>query len=289
MTIDQSETNRPARRRRSPRVAEVVRVEQLTPHMIRVVLGGEGLVGFGCGEFTDHYVKLVFPPAGAPYGHPVDIEQVEAAHDRAHWPVTRTYTVRRWDAETGELTIDFVYHGDEGLAGPWAVGARPGDQVAFMGPGGAYAPDPAADWHLFVGDESALPAIAASLERVPAGVPAVVFAEVEDASEEQPLECAGDLEVTWVHRNGPAADGLLADKVRAAALPEGVVHAFVHGDASFVREVRRHLRGERGVAQEAMSVSGYWRRGRNEEGWRAEKPEWKRAVESDDAELPSRP
>jgi NADPH-dependent ferric siderophore reductase len=266
-------------------VAEVRRVETLTPHMIRVVLSGDGLEGFACGEFTDHYVKLLFPPAGAPYGHPVDVEHVEETHERAHWPVTRTYTVRRWDADTGELTVDFVYHGDEGIAGPWAKNARPGDQIAFLGPGGAYAPDPEADWHLFIGDESALPAIAASLERLPAGVPAVVIAEVEDDTEEQALECAGELSLTWVHRAGPAAGAGIEDIVRSADLPAGRVHAFVHGDAGFVRAVRRHLRSERGMPREAMSVSGYWRRGRTEEGWRAEKPEWKRAVDGDEAAL----
>ena len=37
----------------------------------------------------------------------------------------RTYTVREWDGE--RLTIDFVVHGDEGVAGPWALPAQPGD------------------------------------------------------------------------------------------------------------------------------------------------------------------
>ena len=131
----------------------VTRTEWVTPHLVRVVLGGPGLAGFGAGEFTDHYVKLLLPdPAtGA--------------------TIRRTYTVRRWDAAAGELWIDFVHHGDEGLAGPWAAAAQPGDEIAFNGPGGEYTPDPTADWHLFVGDASALPAISASLERVPYGVP----------------------------------------------------------------------------------------------------------------------
>ena len=187
MTIEQTTAQAKGPRKRQARVAEVLRVERLTPHMIRVVLGGAGLDTFDCGEFSDHYIKLLFPPPGAPYGHPVDPDHAQETYERDLWPVTRTYTVRRWDAQVRELTVDFVYHGDEGLAGPWAVGAEPGHRIAFFGPGGAYAPDPAADWHLFVGDESAIPAIAAALERVPAGVPARVFAEVEDASEEQPL------------------------------------------------------------------------------------------------------
>jgi NADPH-dependent ferric siderophore reductase len=91
--------------------------------------------------------------------------------------------------------------------------------------------------------------------------------------------------VTWVHRTGPSVGAALAEHVRNAEFPDGAVHAFVHGDAGFVRDIRRHLRAERGIAQEAMSVSGYWRRGRDEEAWRAEKSDWKRAVESDEEAL----
>jgi NADPH-dependent ferric siderophore reductase len=63
----------------------------------------------------------------------------------------------------------------------------------------------------------------------------------------------------------------LVSAVRALRFPAGRVHAFVHGEAGCVRDVRRHLVGERGVPREALSVSGYWRRGRDEDGWRADK------------------
>jgi NADPH-dependent ferric siderophore reductase len=233
--------------------------------MVRVVLGGEGLAGFRAGEFTDHYVKLLLPEPGS----------VE--------PVRRTYTVRRWDEGTGELTIDFVHHGDEGLAGPWAANARPGDQIALQGPGGEYSPDPTADWHLFVGDASALPAIAAGLERVPDGVPAYAFLEIEDAAEEQKIDTPGDLTVSWLDRSGGDAGAeLLAEAVRAAVLPVGRVHAFVHGEAASVRAVRRHLLVERGIARGDLSVSGYWKRGRTEEGWRSDKREWQLQVAQDE-------
>ena len=158
--------------------ATVLRTERLTPHMIRVVLGGDGLADFGAGAYTDHYVKLLFPRPGVAYPVPMDMTAVRRDFPREQWPRQRSYTVRSWDAGARELTIDFVYHGDEGLAGPWAAAARPGDEVMFLGPGGAYAPSPDADWHLLVGDESALPAIAAAVERLPAGAPARVFVEV---------------------------------------------------------------------------------------------------------------
>jgi NADPH-dependent ferric siderophore reductase len=166
------------------------------------------------------------------------------------------------------MTIDFVVHGDRGLAGPWAAAARPGDVLRLSGPGGAYAPDPDADWHLLVGDESTLPAIGAACERLPAGVRAVAVLEVEGPQEHQELPAG--VEQHWVHRDGARPDQLV-DAVRALDFPVGRVHAFVHGEAGAVRGVRRHLLDERGVARSDLSVSGYWRIGRDEDGWQADK------------------
>ena len=125
--------------------AQVLETRRLTPQMIRVVFGGEELSGFGAGEFTDHYVKLRIT-AGAG---------------------TRTYTVREWDGE--RLTIDFVVHGDEGVAGPWAAAAQPGDELRaararrrlHARPGRRLAPDGRR--------RRVIPAIAASLAAHPRG------------------------------------------------------------------------------------------------------------------------
>jgi NADPH-dependent ferric siderophore reductase len=274
----ETRTERPKRRVLQTRVQEVRR---LTPHLIRVVVGGDDLDGFPVGAFTDHYVKLQIPPPGATYSAPFDAEDVKARLPREQWPRTRTYTVQDWDEERKLLTIDFVHHGDTGVAGPWAAAARPGDGLQLSGPGGAYAPDPAADWHLMVGDESVLPAIAASLRRVPAGRPVHVVVEVDGPADEVALESPGDLRLTWLHRNGNP--DVLLDAVRALDFPPGTAHVFVHGEASAVRGLRRHLLVERGVPREAMSVSGYWKRDRTEEGWREDKPEWNRLVEQDAA------
>src|SRR3954454_10776395 len=95
------------RRPRTPRLATVLRTSRPTPHLVRVVLGGAGLDGFAP-QHTDSYVKLVLPPAGAPYAAPFDVEQVRAEHPAELWPCLRTYTVRAWDAAQGELTLDVV-------------------------------------------------------------------------------------------------------------------------------------------------------------------------------------
>ncbi|GHI08976.1 siderophore-interacting protein [Streptomyces cellostaticus] len=270
---------RPGRAPRKPRTAQVVRTERLTPHMQRVVLGGEGLTGFAADTCTDHYVKLLFGPPGVTYPEPFDLERIRAEFPREQWPVTRTYTVRAWNPEHRELTLDFVIHGDEGLAGPWAARVQPGETVLFMGPGGAYAPDPSADWHLLAGDESALPAIARALESLPAGARAHAFVEVSGPGEEQKID--SDAEVVWLHRGDRPVGEALLDAVHALEFPQGRLHAFVHGEASFVKELRRLLRVELQIPREDLSISGYWRLGHNEDGWQAAKREWNARIEAE--------
>jgi NADPH-dependent ferric siderophore reductase len=146
--------------------------------------------------------------------------------------VARRYSVRRWDPSTRLLTVDVVVHGDEGVAGPWSAHASPGDEVGVSLPAGAYRPDPEAAWHLMIGDESAVPAIAASLEAVPAGVPAVVRLVCDGPEDELELESPGALDVVWLHRttaDDPVA--LLPDAVRDLSFLPGRVQGFIHGEA----------------------------------------------------------
>ncbi|MFF2851417.1 siderophore-interacting protein [Streptomyces sp. NPDC058001] len=270
---------RPARKAPSTHLGQVVRTERLTPHMVRVVLGGDGLAQFSAGECTDHYVKLLFAPEGVTYPEPFDIQRIRADLPRDQWPVTRTYTVRSWDTDTRELALDFVVHGDEGLAGPWASNVRPGDTVRLLGPGGAYAPDADADWHLLAGDESALPAIATALEAMPEGADVRAFIEVSGPEEEQKIDSAAG--VVWLHRGERPVGEALVEAVRALDFPAGRVQAFVHGEAGFVKELRRLLRIDHGVPREDLSISGYWRVGHNEDGWQASKRDWNAQVEAE--------
>jgi NADPH-dependent ferric siderophore reductase len=269
-------TARPTRRTRH---ATVVSAERLTPQMVRVVVGGDDLEGLEAGAFTDHYVKVQLPPPGAGYAAPFDADAIKEQRPREEWPRTRSYTVRAWDAQSGLLTLDFMVHGDAGVAGPWAAAAKPGDVLQLTGPGGAYSPDPDAAWHLMVGDLSVLPAIGASLQRVPDGVPVHVLVELDDDADRQELTSPGDLHVTWLRADG--SDTVLLEAVTALEFPAGPVHAFVHGEASSVRAVRRHLLVEREITREALSVSGYWKRTRTDEEWREDKAEWNRLAEQD--------
>ena len=237
------------------RILTVVKTEWLSPAMVRVIFTGDPMAHPG---FSDTYIKLVFVG------------------------VRRAYTVRWVDGD--EFAVDFVVHGDEGLAGPWAASAVAGDQLTYVGPGGDWSPRPSANCHLFVGDESALPAIASGLDALLAANPAataLVFAEVATEADRYPLPLGPNVRVTWVLRDGAAYGTKLVDAVMAALFPAGDVEAFVHGNAEMVRPLRRYLLGERGLPREHLSVSGYWRSGMTDEGWRASKRDFNAAMEAE--------
>ncbi|MBP3081729.1 siderophore-interacting protein [Mycolicibacterium fortuitum] len=272
---------------------QVVRREQLTDHMVRLVLGANGANGFDTfspNEFSDAYVKLVIVPAGVdvevlPKPLTLDSFQELPAEQR---PTVRTYTVRNVDSERGEITIDFVVHGEQGVAAPWAAAVQPGEPAYLMGPSGAYAPDPAADWHLLAGDEAALPAISAALEVMPDNAIGKVFIEVAGPEDEVELSAPDGVEVAWIYRGGRADlvgderagdNAPLVAAVKETAWLPGQVQVFIHGEAQAVmHNLRPYIRKERGVpAKWAASISGYWRRGRTEETFRQWKAELAKA------------
>ncbi len=270
-------------RRQAPptHYGEVVETTRLSPTMIRIVLGGGTLDAFTPSPYTDAYINAQFVPEGAPFEVPFSREEI-AEVDAAFRPRPRRYTVRSWDDEQQRLTIDFVAHGDVGYAGRWAQRCTVGDRLQFSGPGGGYRPDPEADWYLLVGDESALPAIAASMEQATPGVPCIVVAVVDGPENELALPGTADAHVHWLHRTGSLRPAdLLVDTVAALDLPEGRPDVFVHGEASEVRAVRRHLLVDRAIDLDTASISPYWRRDHTDEDWRQVKSEWMAEVRQD--------
>ena len=244
------------------------RLERITPRMRRMVVAGPAVAQVSPGPFTDTYVRLVFPQPGVTYPVDLDLRRTRAEMPRAAWPRTRTYTVRALDPVAEELAIDIHDHGFPGLAASWLTTLRVGDPVLMCNLRGRYRPGAEADWHLLVGDAVALPAIAVTLAAMAPGSRAKVVIEVDDASEEQPLPTAADCEIRWVHRS--RGEGLI-DAVRSLGFDSGVVQGFVHGEGGSMQELRRFLLGERGLAKELLSISGYWRRGLNDEQWRRAK------------------
>ncbi|MYT35017.1 SIP domain-containing protein [Streptomyces sp. SID8356] len=247
----------------------VVDVERVTPRTARVGFTADELPGL-MEDRPDQQLKLCLPRAGQtvprlpepaaddPYG--MRWYEAYLAIPEPERPWMRSFTVRSYDRERNVMAVDFVLHGEGGPAARWGAAARPGDVLGMVGPSSLYArPLPAARRMLLAGDEAALPAVATLLEALPAGTSAIVYAEVADAAEERELPpAAGGAEVRWVHR---ARGGSLVGAVReAGAALDGVDAAWVAGEASAVRDLRRHLVGERQLPKSAVEFSGYWRR-----------------------------
>lgn len=232
---------------------EVLRTVRVSPQLVRVTLGGPGFAQFEDRPDTDKYVKLRFA-------------------DAEGTPVTRTYTVRGVDAAEGTLDLDFVVHGDEGLAGPWVASVQPGAQISFMGPGGGYRPNPDADWYLLLGDLSAVPAIAAALEALPADATGVAIIEVDDPAAVLDLAGPEGVDIVWsVDEQHDAAH--LAAALAAQPWRSGHVDVFAHGERESMKHLRRVLFEERELERAQVSLSGYWARGRTEDRFQAEKRE----------------
>lgn len=267
-------TETPAPRSPKPlHTLEVLRTERVSEHMVRVFVGGPSFAGFVLNDFTDRYVKIAFPRPGVTYPEPFDPAWIQENLPPAEQPVTRTYTIRHVDLEAQELAIDFVVHGDEGLAGPWAARAVPGDRIIFRGPGGGYSPSADADWHLLLGDDSALPAISAALESLPTEARGLALIEVDTEADIQNLTVPAGVGLSWQFRRGvPAGESTaLVDAVKAAEFPAGKVHAFVHGERGLVKALRDELIRNRGLDRKDISISGYWAYGRVEDQFQAEK------------------
>jgi NADPH-dependent ferric siderophore reductase len=227
--------------------------------MVRITLGGDELADF-VSSGTDQRIKLCLPQPGQPM--PLGRTRAEVfALPRDQQPRQRTYTVRSFDPERRELAIDFVVHDHGGPGTTWATDARPGEQIVTVGPSPAYQPNPEAAPLVLVGDETALPAIAAILEELPVGVRVHTVVEVADAAEQQLIGTAADVVWTWLYRNGAPAghNGLLVDAVRAADLtprPE----VWIGAEAGVVHELRDYCYDVLGLDRGRVHAVAYWRR-----------------------------
>ncbi|CEA09308.1 Vibriobactin utilization protein ViuB [Arthrobacter saudimassiliensis] len=259
-------------------------VEDLTPGMRRVVFAGPGVASYVAAGPHVPNIKLYFPVPGAELDLPVkgDGRWSFAPGQRER---VRTYTVRTLDRDASRLAVDFVRHGDEGLASAWAERAAPGAELGALGGGGLVVRD--GGWVLLAGDETALPAIGSTLERFSAERPeqrGLALIEVAGPEEEQDLAAPDGFEVRWLHRrarageatsSGPAApagtttllqEALAAVELPAAELAAGQVRIWVSAESAVVRFARAHLK-RLGFDRRHQLIIGYWHRGMTETGY----------------------
>ena len=238
-------------------VAEVIRSAWLTPGMLRVTFGGDGLRNFRTTGVGDEFVRVHFPePDGELHLPRIDADGVWHYPDGVSAHV-QPYTIRNHDAAAGEVVIDIVAHG-HGRAGRWAAQASPGDRVAFGDPRGLYEPPTGAREQIFVTDATGLPALARLAEQLPPSVRAVAAVEVAEADHRMDIG-GGALSVRWiVGRGNGVGPSALTEALRALPIsPE--TYVWVAGEAGELREARRYLRHECGLSSERYDVIGYWR------------------------------
>lgn len=266
---------RPQRPNRPQVVLDVIATERLSEHLVRLTLGGEGFAVYQDKPASDKYIKILFADPALGLEPPYDMDALRETLAPEQMPVRRTYTAHTVDHEAGTLQVDFVVHGEEGIAGPWAATAQPGDKVCFSGPGGMYEPDPTADWHLLAGDESAIPAIWAAFEAMQPDARGIAYLEVAGPGDEVALPAPAGFEVRWLHRGGlfTPDSSMLAEAVSAGEWWDGDAQVFIHGEREVMKRLRAYVADERGVSRKRMSLSAYWAYGRAEETFQAEKRE----------------
>ncbi len=260
---------------RAQHVLTVESTQWLGPHLIRVVAGGPSLAEFGHDGSTDAYVKLQFAHPALGLEPPYDIAALRETLPQEQMPVTRTYTVRWFDRTARKLALDFVVHGDSGIAAPWAAKAKPGDQLVLSDPGSGYSPDPKAQWHVFIGDLAGLPAISVAIESLPPEANGVAYIEISEPADILEIMNASKVQINWLHNPNEHDIDFLARALTQAQWPaandKGVgVQVFAHGERESIKAIRKAL-AVREIPRAAISISGYWARGRTEDAFQAEK------------------
>jgi NADPH-dependent ferric siderophore reductase len=290
---------------------QVSGLQRLSPSFLRVTFTGADLADCAPNGW-DQRIKVLLPLPGrgladCPTGADWYAEWRALPAERRN-PI-RTYTVRAARPAAREMDVDFVLHGAAGPASAWAETAAVGDEVALVAPNARFpGPTGGFEWHppadasclLAAGDETAVPAICAIVEALPAGPPARVFLEVPTAADILPLTVPAGVEVTWLPRRtdeaaAPAPHGvrLTAAVVRAVQeLPGGAgpaphalddvdvdaeilwevpedlprttsgPYAWLAGEAGTVKGLRRHLVQETGLDRGSVAFMGYWRLGK---------------------------
>jgi len=223
-----------------PLELEVTEAVDLGPRMRRIRLAGRGL-----DDFT--------------YQAGQDVMLVLGGGER---PLSRRYSIRGFDPSSKTLELNVVAHGVHGPGANWASTTQPGDRINGVGPRGKIYLDPDADWHLFVGDDTAAPASLNMLEALPSSVPGQAFLEVTSAEDE--LFSSSTQPVTWLHRGDTQAisSDLLVDAMNSAELPQGRGHVYIAGEVQIVAAVQLAALS-RGLAHEQLTPKAYWGRGKS--------------------------
>lgn len=245
--------------------AEVLNAERISPHFVRITLGGEDLLQWRDLGF-DQWFRLALPVSdGTRFDRLSDRFDLRGyvrylTLPKSTRPVIRNYTVREYHPETGRLEVDFVVHGEEGVAGPWASSLPTGAPVALIDQGCGYRPVEGAARIVIAGDESALPAVLGILRDAPAETSGIAIIEIPHDEDRQPVAAPPGVDVRWIVRDADARPGAGAlAAVRELGPDPEPVSAFFAGEQQLAAGGRRHLVNACGVPKSSVDFTGYWR------------------------------
>lgn len=242
------------------RTARVIGRTQITPHMLRLTVASPAVKDVVTHACDDH-VGVVFPLDDGTRNDPTYDPDRQMLKWHSPQPTMRKYTIRRHDAESGEMDLDVVLHAG-GLASEWAAGAQLGEDVVLAGPPGALAFAHTYGHYVFAVDPTALPALARWLDEgdwlEERGVTAQIVIDYDHNDETTyPLRQRPGVTVEWLSRTGGSR---LADVVGGLDLGDrsySDVFLFAAGEAGDIKALRRWSK-ERGIDS---LVTGYWKRG----------------------------
>jgi NADPH-dependent ferric siderophore reductase len=218
----------------------VAAIDDITPHMRRIQLTGPALDRFTCLPGQD--LSLGFNRDGA--------------------AVRRRYTIRRFDRDRHLIELDILLHGD-GPGMRWAQTVKPGAAIEAIGPRGKITLAHDADWHLFAGDATAVPAALAMMEALPPLTPARAFLQIDGPEDRQSFPDGPSRVIHWHY--DPSDATALPASLTDAELPPGRGHAYLAGEVSLVLALKSTLLA-RGWEAELVSSKAYWNRGRANAG-----------------------
>ncbi len=227
---------------------------EITPHLLRLTMAGKGLAEFPA-DAKGGYIKLLFD------------------NDKTSKPEMRTYTIRDIDHQTCTMAVDFVVHGDKGLASSWAQSCEIGSELTIRGPGPVKQANQQADWFFFVGDLSSLPAISVNLEALQEDAIGHALLLVESDSDIQTLDAPAGIDIEWLVLNNSIENHakLMKQAVAAKAWLQGECAVWLAGEFEVVKMLKKYFRDDKSVKKLNAYYSSYWKQGLTEPDHKKEK------------------
>ena len=243
------------------RILAVKKIEMLGANMKRITLSGEGLLDFPQGQ-EGSYVKASFEKN---IDSPID----SMAENRF---CRRSFTVRHFRKKDLELDLDFLLHGESGPASKWAISAKEEDTLEIAGPGPAKIAPPEANWYVFVGDMTALPAIAVNLEKLRNDATGIALIEVMSSKDIQALKKPPGLDIQWIINRSPLKGcSELMDQFFSIKWCSRNPYAWVAGEFELMRGAKKFLKEKRNLPKNSMYLSCYWKIDEDNEGMKKAK------------------